>query len=109
MPKAQCIGIDIDENENWRHWTGVQFEKIDVMEKIKENKLYDIVIMLNSFRNWNSPDREKFVNWLDDNTKYFITSTNLPYRKSVIGKDFYNVDMELYLINYPQWKQGTSD
>ena len=71
---------------------------------IKLEGNYDVVLMLNSYRNFSekrSNQREAKVNfdkWLIENAKYFITSNaNLPYKKEVLGGcDLIDTPLELY-------------
>lgn len=56
----------------------------DVMEFIKIDRKYDLVMMLNSYRNWDGEDKELFDAWVKRNAKYFITSGG---RGVPIGKD----------------------
>jgi ubiquinone/menaquinone biosynthesis C-methylase UbiE len=102
-PEAQCIGVDIDTHSLWIE-SKAKMIQMDIMDFIKQDNKYDVVLMLNSFRNWNSPERLVFTEWLDKHADKFITSTNLPYRKTVIGKDYHNVDLESYEINKRLWR-----
>ena len=88
--------FDIIEYPEWRGLKVKPFKK-DVMDFIKEDKHYDVVMFLNSYRNWDK--KEQFNEWLKRNARYFITSgANLPYKKEIIGKDVKGHNLELYTI-----------
>lgn len=96
---AHCIGVDIENHPFWRE-SKAEMVVADVMDFIKKPDKYDTVIMLNSFRNWNHPDKTIFEDWVNTHAKKFITSTNLRYKKKIIGKDAHDLDMELYYLDY---------
>ena len=72
----------------------VKFHVEPLQEFIKSQGGYDVVMMLNSYRNWtgdlDGSIQKSFDKWLVNNAKYFITSgSELPYEQGEIrGKDF---------------------
>ena len=95
FPDCYCLGIDITDFPQWKD-SEAEFRTIDLVDFIKTNEEFDYVLMLNSFRNWEGETKDALVKWLTENIRYFITSTNLPYVKKVIGSDVKNIDLELY-------------
>lgn len=75
FPYANALGIDIDEFPEWKD-KSVRFKKEDMMDFIKMPSRWDVVMMLNSYRNWEGSDRVAFDDWVKDHTKYFIASGN---------------------------------
>jgi hypothetical protein len=98
LTNAHCIGVDIQEHPFWKE-SKAEMIKEDIMDFIKRKGQYDTIIMLNSFRNWNMPEKTEFENWLKGHAKKFITSTDIRYKKKVIGKDTYDLDLELYYLD----------
>lgn len=73
----------------------------------KSDKVYDVVMMLNSYRNWNADRsglaRKDFNHWLESNAKYFITSgvklgVKLPYETGEIRGWDYKGKLQLFKL-----------
>lgn len=92
MPKeCEIEHFDIEEYQEWsclrlKPSVGNLFDFITV------DKKYDLVMFLNSYRNWDEEPREKFNSWLKRNAKYFITSGEYGPTEDykVIGDDYHN-------------------
>lgn len=84
-----------------------EWEKLKVKPKVKdlkdlEDEKYDLVMMLNSYRNWEESDREQLNDWLKRNAKYFITSyegeNHISDNWSTIGQDVKGHSLKLYTL-----------
>lgn len=78
--------FDIETYPEWSHLS-IRTEQKDVADFIKEEKKYDVVLFLNSYRNEQdgfSEVKEAFDAWLQRNATYFITSAR---EGAVIGND----------------------
>ena len=101
FPESRLLGIDI--NSYWE-WDGHpdKFRKQSVQEFIKIDQEYDVVMMLNSYRNWDGQEKVLFDYWLKKNVRYFITSTEktkeLDYPNESIGQDSCGFELKLYTI-----------
>lgn len=94
FPNCEAYGNDILDFD-WGK--DVTFICAPLQEFIKNNKGFDVIIMLNSYRNWEGKEKDDFDVWLKQNTKYFITS--LPWTNvETIGKDTWDTDMQLITI-----------
>lgn len=89
--------FDINAYPEWKHLS-VESEVKDVMDFVKEDKKYDLVLFLNSYRNWDDESRRKFDKWLNNNAKYFITSGNSREGGEIIGNDGRGFPLKLYEI-----------
>ncbi len=68
FPEANALGVDIDTFPEW----DTSFKREDMMDFIKQPSRWDVVLMLNSYRNWEGSDEVAFDKWKKDHTKYFI-------------------------------------
>jgi len=62
MPGCEITQFDMFPNPEWTHLKVSPFI-MDVNEFIKTDKHYDLVIFLNSYRNWDF--KEEFNKWLE--------------------------------------------
>lgn len=68
------------------------------------DKVFDVVMMLNSYRNWNGDKtgevKRGFDEWLFSHARYFVTSgANLPYEQGEIGGyDYKNGALQLFKL-----------
>lgn len=101
MQKHTMKQFDIEEYPEWQYLE-VKPEKRDVMEFIKKDRAYDLVMFLNAYRNWDDEPRERFNSWLKRNAKYFITSYEGENPASnnwkVIGRDVKGHNLKLYIL-----------
>lgn len=81
--KWDVYQFDIEQYPEWKHLDVIPV-KMDVMDFIKIDKSYDLVMFLNAYRNWDEKPRSMFDEWLKRNAKYFITSDG---KGEAIGKD----------------------
>jgi len=97
FPDKDITQFDFWDYPEWEKLSVVPYRQ-DVMDFIKEDKKYDIVMFLNSYRNWDKKD--KFNEWLYGHAKYFITSgeNNIRGKKKIIGMDSKGHKMEIYKI-----------
>jgi hypothetical protein len=68
--------FDIKSYPEWKHLR-VRTEEKDLVDFIKEDRHYDVVLFLNSYRNGNEgfgEVKDEFDAWLKRNAVYFITS-----------------------------------
>lgn len=88
--------FDIVSYPEWKHlrvFPGI----LNVYNFLEEVTRYDLVLFLNSYRNWD--DKELFNDWLKNHASYFITSGDGPNNNyKVIGKDVKNHDLKLYTL-----------
>lgn len=94
---ADCEQFDIEEYPEWKHLV-IRPTKRDLTEFIKTDEKFDLVLMLNSYRNWDEEPRERLNQWLIRNAKYFITGGEYGPNKygKVIGTDVKGHKMKLY-------------
>jgi len=109
FPDSRGTIIDVVDYPHWVELPKKRTEKVvmplqDFIEKHKDTQC-DIVMMLNSFRLWDSSSmrtsaKNSFIKWLDKNAKYFITSGgNLDYEKlEISGNDYADIPLQLYKI-----------
>lgn len=75
--------------------------KVMDLKNLNDEK-YDLVMMLNSYRNWEDSDREKLNDWLKRNAKYLITSyegeNHISDNWSTIGQDVKGHSLKLYTL-----------
>lgn len=88
--------FDIKSYPEWEHLE-VKPTVQDVREFIKTDKKYDLVLFLNSYRNWEGEDKNNFDKWVKTHAKYFITSGVGEGEK--IGKDIKNYILKLIRQN----------
>ncbi|MBU1076383.1 MAG: hypothetical protein KKH98_03770 [Spirochaetes bacterium] len=78
-----------------------------LQDYIEDDHPHDIVMMLNSYRNWKKSkiiierkkSREQFDEWLPKNAKYFITSgASLPYERGEIRGHDFKSNLQLYKL-----------
>ena len=110
FPDATISGVDIVKYKQWdmiSDFFGVKMIQMPLQDFIKLDNKYDVVMMLNSYRNWTvqknmnkrSVAKYNFDKWLLSHAKYFITSKgNLTYKKIIIGSDFRGYEIELYTL-----------
>jgi len=99
--ECRALAVDIQEYPEWAH-LGVNKKVIPLQEFIKQGRQFDVVMMLNSYRNWSGKDKDEFDEWLKNNVKYFITlGDNFQFYKSkkYIGEDCKNFNLFVYTIN----------
>jgi hypothetical protein len=93
--------FDIEEYPEWE-FLKIKPTKADLFQFIKEDTKFDLVLMLNSYRNWDEEPRKEFNGWLKRNAKYFITSYEgenpVCDNWSVIGKDVKGHSLKLYTL-----------
>ncbi len=103
FPKSNSSILDIRTYPEWR---GIKPEVNKIITPVQkfielDNK-FDIVIMLDTYREWgkHDKDREAFSRWLFKNAKYFITSgSNLCLEKEEIrGTDLKGYPLEMYRL-----------
>jgi len=87
--------------EPYKEWDRLRVKPSvkNLFDFIKEDKPYDVVLFLNSYRNWDEEPRKKFNDWLRRNAKYFITSGDYGPKEeyTVIGEDYHN-DYDKYQL-----------
>jgi len=94
------LGIDIEEYDQWGLWD-VPFRKVSLQEFIEKDENWDVVIMLNSYRNWKGKSRDNFDAWLERNATYFISSgDNHPkeWNYEEIGLDTHGIPLKLFTL-----------
>jgi len=70
FPQCKAFGFDIEPPPE-----AVNVTQGDLQDFIKDNhNHYDIVMMLNSYRNWHGKAKLDFDEWCSFHTHYFITS-----------------------------------
>lgn len=94
---ANCEQFDIEEYPEWQHLI-IRPTKRDLMEFIETDEKFDLVLMLNSYRNWDEEPREKLNQWMKRNAKYFITGGEYGPNETgkVIGTDVKGFKLKLY-------------
>lgn len=101
IPCHKYHQFDVEQYPEWKSLV-ISPQKEDLFEYIKRDDSYDLVLMLNAYRNWDEEPREEFNRWLKRNAKYFITSYEgenpICDNWSVIGKDVKGHDLKLYKI-----------
>jgi hypothetical protein len=97
FPNKEITQFDFWEYPEWVNLSVVPYRE-DVMDFIKKEKQYDVVLFLNSYRNWD--EKEEFNKWLYGHARYFITSgeNNIKREKKVIGVDAKGYKLELYKV-----------
>ena len=107
FPEARFEATDIKKHTEWEHLR-IEPELISFQSIMKRNRNYDIVIMLDTYRNWMkyTKTRDKFDKWIAKHTKYFITSISddnktLLFDYKVIGRDNRNKSLVIYDTNVP--------
>ena len=105
FPKCRATIVDI---RNYPHdWYKLKRNVRCVVSPLqefiqKEDQVYDVVMMLNSYRSWRGKgDRvsvKKLLDlWLAEHAKYFITSgADLEYEKGKISGYDYKGDLQLF-------------
>lgn len=73
MPNIAVEQFDIESYPEWQHLRVKPWQQ-DVLEFCKQEKQYDLVLFLNSYRNWDADTRGIFDSWLKRNARYFIHS-----------------------------------
>lgn len=108
-----CVPTILDFNSypDWRYLkTSIKMLVKPLQEYIKEGHPHDVIMMLNSYRNWPKTNksggikaRQDFDRWVVKNAKYFVTSNcDLPYKKLEIrGHDFKGV-LQLFDLSCPE-------
>ena len=105
FPQCKPTIVDIQRYDyDWRkHHQSIKQVVMPLQDFIKQDDIvYDVVMMLNSYRNWkkkskHTPHRDKaredFDKWLVGHCRYFITSgADLPYEQGEIrGHDYRNM------------------
>ena len=94
---ADCEQFDIEGYPEWNHLV-IRPSVMNLEEFIATDKSFDLVLMLNSYRNWDEEPREKLNQWLKRNAKYFITGGEYGPNESgkVIGTDVKGFKLKLY-------------
>ncbi len=101
FPECKPTIVDITSYDyDWgKHRQSIKQIVMPLQEFIKvTDEIYDVVMMLNSYRNWGKNEKlpqrieskNNFDKWLIEHAKYFITSgATLPYEQGEIrGYDF---------------------
>jgi len=103
FPKCKPEILDIVEYEyDWaKIRSRIKKHVMPLQDFIKtENKIYDVVMMLNSFRSWRKIDINIYndlIVWLENHSKYFITSaTELKYEQGEIRGWDYKGNLQLF-------------
>ena len=119
FPQCKPTIIDIKKFDyDWRkHRKSIRQLEMPLQEFIKQdNSIYDVVMMLNSYRNWQKKKstpkrtaaREAFDQWLISHAKYFITSgAILPYLQGEIRGHDYRDMLQLFILPLAK-KDGTN-
>jgi hypothetical protein len=91
--------FDIEEYPEWKQLV-IRPTVNDLTEFIKKDEKFDLVLMLNAYRNWDEEPRTEFNKWLKRNAKYFITSyegeNHVSNNWKVIGTDVKGHALKLY-------------
>ena len=95
FPKSKTEQFDIFYYPEWNHLR-VKPQCIDLEEFIKQGRSYDVVLFLNSYRNYDGKQREKFNEWVTTHAKYFICSGGNFGNSEIIGKDVKGHNIEVY-------------
>lgn len=93
FPNVNITQFDFWKYKEWKNLSVTPYQ-MDVVDFIKEDKHYDVVLFLNSYRNWD--EQEQFNRWVKTHARYFITSGGNFTGKKIIGKDCKGYDLELY-------------
>lgn len=93
--------FDIEEYPEWKHLV-IRPTVKNLDDFIKKDDAFDLVLMLNAYRNWDEEPRNRFNKWLKRNARYFITSYEgenpVSNNWEVIGKDVKGHDLKLYTL-----------
>jgi hypothetical protein len=97
FPDHEVAGVDINQ---YRTWGGerARFIQMPLQEFIRDDRMWDVVVMLNSYRNWEGPEKQAFNAWLDAKAKYFITSGKFRRGGTRIGMDLHDFPIKLYKL-----------
>lgn len=95
FPDKKITQFDIFKNDSWKHLK-IKPYIMDVMDFTKRIDHYDLVIFLNSFRNWEN--KKQFKEWLKTHAKYFISSEIEEPGTEIIGMDGRGHKLELWKI-----------
>lgn len=109
---SECVPtiLDIKKYEyDWkRHNKHIRHTVMPLQDFIKQSEeMYDVVMMLNSYRNWKAnkdnpnriEDKNNFDKWLVEHARYFITSgANLPYERGEIRGHDYRETLQLFKL-----------
>lgn len=97
----KCEQFDIEEYPEWKNLQ-IEPNVTDLMDFIKEDRKYDLVLFLNAYRNWDAEPKENFNQWLKRNAKYFISSNpddeGPSDNWSLIGRDAKGYELKLYTL-----------
>lgn len=100
FPNSSCSGVDVVDYEE-RYPGRYAFLEQKVQDFIREtDKEFDVVIMLESYRNWDwetgdklkrygGKFRNEFDNWVRRHAKHFIFTGDSKWESRSIGKDDY--------------------
>lgn len=94
FPQARVEQIDIRSYPEWKK-LNVKPQKKTVQKLVEENEHYDVVMFLNSYRNWDGIDKDNFDEWLKGHCRYFIYSGD---GGEVIGMDSKDHQLKLLKI-----------
>ena len=98
FPEARVSQFDIVSYQEWGHLR-VKPYQMNVDDFMKRDEKYDVVMFLNSFRNWEEKERGTFIEWLKRNARYFITSgQDIGFAKETIGKDVKGYSLDMYTL-----------
>lgn len=99
FPDCKPLGTDLVSYDEW-DLMDVPLEVKPLQDLIKKNQKWDVVVMLNSYRNWEGELKEQFDAWLTKNATYFISSgdnhPDWPYQE--IGLDTHNITLKLFTV-----------
>ena len=71
FPYCNALGIDILEFPEWEG-KSARFKKEPLQDFIKMPSKWNVVMMLNSYRNWEGSEKVAFDEWKKTHTEYFI-------------------------------------
>lgn len=94
FPGARIEQIDIKKYPEWKKLK-VNTYQDTVQNLIKREEKFDVVMFLNSYRNWDGIDKDNFDEWLKGHCRYFIYSGD---GGEVIGMDSKDHQLKLLKI-----------
>lgn len=95
FPEAKISQFDLGSYEEWQHLE-VHPYNLDVDEMMKRDERYDVVLFLNSYRNWEQ--QEQFNDWVKHHAQFFITSGSSLENGELIGMDTVGQQLKLYKL-----------
>lgn len=94
FPDCRASAIDYVKFPEWQahDFPCIQMSIQDFMHM--DDGKYDVVMMMNSYRNWRGSEKEEFDRWVQEHARYFLTSLNAKH----IGEDTFDLPMMLFDI-----------